>query len=242
MIWLFTDFGLHGPYVGQMQAVLARATPGTPCINLFADAPAFNPKASAYLLPAYTSAMQSGDVCLAVVDPGVGDVNRRPVVLEADGRWYVGPDNGLFALLARRAASARAWQITWRPSHLSDSFHGRDLFAPVAAQLARGEMVPGDEIPPESLDRDWPLQLPEVVYVDHYGNLITGIEASHLSQSDTICLSGHTVVYARTFAEVAVGQPFWYENSNGLIELALNRGAAVAYFGASPGSRFIIQR
>ena len=106
MIALFTDFGLAGPYTGQVKAVLAQQAPGVPVVDLFADLPAGKPKPAAYLLTAYGSWFPSGTVLLAVVDPGVGG-ERRAVVVEADGRFYVGPDNGLFELVLRRAGSAR---------------------------------------------------------------------------------------------------------------------------------------
>ncbi|MBX6322432.1 MAG: SAM-dependent chlorinase/fluorinase, partial [Rhodospirillaceae bacterium] len=138
MIVLFTDFGLHGPYTGQVKAVLHGMAPGMPQIDLFADAPAGDPRASAYLLAAYATWFPAGTVFLCVVDPGVGGP-RPAVIVEADGRWYVGPGNGLFEMVVRRAAIARRWDIAWRPERLSRSFHGRDLFAPVAAMLARGD-------------------------------------------------------------------------------------------------------
>ena len=123
MIVLFTDFGSQGPYTGQMKAVLYQIAPGIPAIDLFADAPVGNPKASAYLLAAYSEWFAAGTVFLSVVDPGVGGT-RPPIILEADGRWYVGPGNGLFELVERRAASARSWDIVWKPERLSASFHG----------------------------------------------------------------------------------------------------------------------
>ncbi len=141
MIILFTDFGLHGPYTGQMKAVLHREAPGVPIVDLFADAPAGDPKAASYLLAAYDDWFGPGTVFLCVVDPGVGGA-RPALIVEADGRWYVGPGNGLFELVLRRAREARRWDIAWRPERLSASFHGRDLFAPVAAMLARGERPP----------------------------------------------------------------------------------------------------
>src|SRR5581483_5751303 len=129
MIVLFSDFGLSGPYIGQVKAVFAEIVPTVPVIDLFADAPAGDPRAGAYLLAAYDDVFPAGTIFFAVVDPGVGTA-RLPVIVLADGRWYVGPDNGLMALVARRAAPATVWEITWRPPHLSASFHGRDLFAP----------------------------------------------------------------------------------------------------------------
>jgi S-adenosylmethionine hydrolase len=177
MIVLFTDFGLHGPYTGQMKAVLHQMAPGISIIDLFADAPAGNPKASAYLLAAYAQWFAAGTTFLCVVDPGVGGT-RPPVVVEADGRWYVGPGNGLFELTRRRAATTRSWDIDLKPQRLSASFHGRDLFAPVAAMLARGEPPPGrprkDDV---DRRRDWPDDLGEIVYVDHFGNAMTGLRA-----------------------------------------------------------------
>ncbi len=138
MIVLFTDFGLEGPYTGQVLAVLHQTAPDIATIPLFADAPAGRPKPCAYLLAAYAAWFPPGTVFLCVVDPGVGSA-RRAVIAEADGRLYVGPDNGLFDLILRRAAISRLWEIAWRPPKLSASFHGRDLFAPVAARLATGK-------------------------------------------------------------------------------------------------------
>ncbi|MFQ5468633.1 MAG: S-adenosyl-l-methionine hydroxide adenosyltransferase family protein, partial [Kiloniellaceae bacterium] len=135
MIVLFTDFGPTGPYMGQVTGALMRDAPGVEIVQLMCDAPAFDPRASAYLLAAYGPDFPEGSVFLAVVDPGVGGP-RAPLALQAGGRWYVGPDNGLLAMVARRAGpAARAWEITWRPARLSATFHGRDLFAPVAARL-----------------------------------------------------------------------------------------------------------
>ena len=173
MIALFTDFGLHGPYTGQMKAVLHQMAPTIPAIDLFADAPAGNPKASAYLLAAYVDWFAAGPVFLSVVDPGVGGT-RPPIILEADGRWYIGPGNGLFELVRRRAKRTRSWDIDWRPERLSASFHGRALFAPVAAMLARGEPPPGRPRKDDADRRaDWPDDLSEIVYLDHFGNALS---------------------------------------------------------------------
>src|SRR5215472_6656404 len=132
MIVLFTDFGLQGPYTGQMKAVLHQMAPGVPAIDLFADAPVGNPKASAYLLAAYAEWFAAETVFLCVVDPGVGGT-RPPLILEADGRWYVGPGNGLFELVQRRASGARCLEGGRRPERLSANFHAPDGEAPVAA-------------------------------------------------------------------------------------------------------------
>jgi S-adenosylmethionine hydrolase len=175
MIVLFTDFGLQGPYTGQMKAVLYQLAPDVPAIDLFADAPVGNPKASAYLLASYAQWFPAGTVFLCVVDPGVGGT-RPPIILEADGRWYVGPGNGLFELIQRRATTTRSLDIDWKPERLSASFHGRDLFAPVAAMLARGEPPPGQARKDDTHRRtDWPDDLCEIVYIDHFGNAMIGL-------------------------------------------------------------------
>src|SRR4029077_3895318 len=108
MIVLFTDFGLAGPYTGQVNAVLHESAPGVPVIQLFADAPAGQPKPAAYLLAAYAAWFPPGTVLLCVVDPGVGGA-RGGLMAGAAGLFYVGPDNGLFELVQRRAASPCCW-------------------------------------------------------------------------------------------------------------------------------------
>lgn len=234
MIVLFTDFGLAGPYVGQMHAVFAQQAPGVPVIDLFHDVPNHDVRAGAYLLPAYARGFPPGTVFVCVVDPGVGGA-RRPVMLRADRRWYVGPDNGLFHVLATRAAQVECLEIRWQPPHPSASFHGRDWFAPVAAQLTRGvvpESAPAALTPPGG---DWPADLAQIVYVDRFGNAVTGLRAAGLARSARLRIRGTTVAFARTYGEVGVGQGFWYENSNGLAEIAVNQGRASESFGIAVG-------
>jgi len=226
MIVLFTDFGLAGPYTGQMKAVLLREAPGVPIVDLFADAPMRDPRASAYLLAAYAAWFPAGAIFLAVVDPGVGGA-RPAMALEADGRWFVGPGNGLFEIVRRRAASSRIIEITWRPTALSASFHGRDLFAPVAAMLARGDAVPGEtRAQGFAAEPGWPDDLPEIVYVDRYGNAMTGLRADRLPAGAALACGGRRIARVRTFGDVQPGAPLWYANSNGLAEIAVNRGRA----------------
>lgn len=234
MIHLFTDFGLEGPYLGEMEAVLRRASPELPVVNLMADAPAFSPRPVAYLLAALAERLEPGDVLLGVVDPGVGS-ERRPVAVEADGRWFVGPDNGLFELVGRRAARVRGFAIAWRPARLSASFHGRDLFAPVAARLARGAT---DGLEPAALTPfpDWPDDLAEVVYVDRYGNAMTGLRAAPLPRDAVLLAAGQRLAHAPTFSAVPPGTPFWYANSSGLAEIAARGASAASLLGLAVGS------
>lgn len=242
MIALFTDFGLAGPYTGQVMAVLQQTAPEIPAISLFADAPAGQPKPSAYLLAAYTAWFPAGTVFLCVVDPGVGSA-RRAVVTEADGQYFVGPDNGLFDLVLRRADQAVLWEIAWRPALLSASFHGRDLFAPVAARLARGDKIaelarPADD---RSAERGWPDDLAEIVYLDHYGNALTGLRGTQVRGTARLKVGGRSITPAATFSAVPKGEAFWYVNSNGLAEIAVNGGSAGALLGLRVGSALVVE-
>lgn len=226
MIVLFTDFGVTGPYVGEMKAVLARLAPSRPVIDLMHDAPAFDARASAYLLAALAASFPSGSVFVGVVDPGVGSA-RDAVFVEADGRIFVGPENGLFAIVARRASDVRAQRIVWRPARLSASFHGRDLFSPAAAMLAGGDDIDSEPIEPASVDRsEWPDDLAEIVYFDRFGNAMTGLRAAKLPADAVLETPGRSFPRARTFSDMAPGAAFWYENSSGLAEIAVNCGRA----------------
>ena len=227
MIVLFTDFGADDIYVAQVKAVLMQqTTSGTPICDLLHSVPNFDARAGAHLLAALHASFPAGSVFLAVVDPGVGG-SREPVVLDADGKAYVGPDNGLLSVVAARAAKARTWRIVWRPPAHSVSFHGRDLFAPVAAWIAAGNLAKDslEEMPALDVNLG-PGDLAEVIYIDHYGNVLTGLRACNVSRSAKIEVNGRQLAYARVFADVPANNAFWYENSVGLVEIAVNGGSA----------------
>ena len=235
MIALFTDYGLQGPYLGQVEATLHRLAPGDKVINLLADAPRYDPRASAYLLAAFSRAFDAGTIFFAVVDPGVGGFQDQPVVLKVDGRWYAGPDNGLFDIVCRRSSQVQCWRIDWRPEVLSTSFHGRDLYAPVVAMIRNNE-IPGAEISWE--DRHgWPDDLYEIIYIDHFGNCMTGVRAEMLDDAGVIKVNDTRLVFADTFSSVAYGSAFWYRNSQGLIEIAVNGGSAAAELNLETGNK-----
>lgn len=243
MLVMCTDFGPGGPYTGQVQAVLAGEAPAVPVISLFDDLPTGRIQSAAYLLPVYVGEFPLDSVFLCVVDPGVGSGNHGPMIMRADGRWYVGPDNGLLAVIEKRARQVNRWHIDWRPKRLSATFHGRDLFAPVAAMLARGEAVPGKEVLTSSADTsDWPDDLAEIVYIDPFGNAMTGLRASSFQEADSLYLAdGKCLKRAVTFADVSPGKGFFYENSNGLLEVAVNRGRAADIFGLAPGDSVVLE-
>jgi S-adenosylmethionine hydrolase len=242
VITLFTDFGVAGPYLGQLRAALQVRAPEVPVIDLMSDVPPCDVMAGAYLLPALAAALPAETVFLCVVDPGVGGA-RPPVIVWADGQAFVGPGNGLFELVVRRASQARCARIDWRPEVLSSSFHGRDLFAPVAAMLARGGAVASTEVPLADFARPaWPDDLARIIHVDNFGNAISGFRADEISACAKIGFSGHSIAAAETFSAVPKGQAFWYKNSSGLLEIAVNQGRADESLGLAPGARLDIEQ
>ena len=236
MIFLFTDFGAGGLYVGQVKAVLAERAPKAPVIDLLHDTPAFNVGAGAHLLAALTARLPRGSVTLAVVDPGVGGP-REPVAVLADGRWFVGPDNGLVSVVAARAKQAQPYSIGWRPQALSASFHGRDLFAPVAAMLARGGRGTAKLKKATLAVSLGAGDLAEIIYVDRFGSLVTGLRAGAVARGRALAVGGRSIPHARVFSAAAPGEVFWYENSLGLVEIAANCASAREQLGLEVGDR-----
>ncbi len=236
VIALFTDFGLGGPYTGQMKAVLARDAPGIEVIELMSDLPPFDPEGAGYLLAALAPELPRGTVFVCVVDPGVGSDERAPWRVEADGRHFVGPGNGLFDPLIAAAGEVRVAEILWRPRHLSATFHGRDLFAPVAARVARGEPVASRALDPEPIRRRTARELARVLYVDAFGNAITGLRAPPDGEAALLEVAGRRLGHALTFAARAPGEAFWHVDSIGLVEVSVNRGSAAERLALGVGS------
>ena len=234
-IVLFTDFGSADLYVGQVKSALRTGAPKAEILDLMHDVPAFDVRAGAHLLDALKSPFPAGSVFFAVVDPGVGSA-RDALILEADHRHYVGPDNGLLSVVAARAARRRWWRITWRPPALSESFHGRDLFAPIAAQLAAGALSSDTRQLITAPSTDFGAgDLAEIIYVDHYGNAHTGLRAGAVQRNAVLTVNGHRFGFARVFSEAPPGGGIWYENSQELIEVAVNCGSAAHAFGIRVG-------
>ena len=239
MILAFTDFGWRGPYLGEMRAAACRLAPQVPYVDLMADAPAFRPDLAAYHLAALARRLEPGDVLLGVVDPGVGGP-RRPMALQADGVWLVGPDNGLFELVMRRADALETHAIAWRPAAMSASFHGRDLFAPTAARLAHGDAT-GLVPEPATRHPDWPDEADRIVHVDAYGNLVSGRRAATVPETTIVLAGDRPIVHARTFSAAGEGDLFWYANSAGLLEIAANAASAATLLGLGPGAALQLQ-
>ncbi|ESQ08794.1 MAG TPA: hypothetical protein DDY14_01595 [Chromatiaceae bacterium] len=224
-IALVTDFG-DGPYTGQLRLLLAALAENVPIIPLLSDLVPFRPDLAGFFLPSLMQRMPSATLYLCVVDPGVGG-SRNVLAARVGNDWLIGPDNGLLVPCLRGCDSVQVFRVQWRPPALSDSFHGRDLFAPLAAQIVQGDLP--DSSPaqiPTLVGSDWPFALAKVCYVDVYGNLISGVRADEVATDRVLRIGHHQVCFARTFCEVPVGTAFWYRNAFGLLEIAVNQGRA----------------
>lgn len=234
-IVLATDYGTSGAYVGQLKSAIYTHAPEAQVIDLIHDLPAFNPRASAYLLASLLEYVPRESVIVGVVDPGVGSA-RRPIVLQGDGYTFTGPDNGLFSMVSRKLSEARWFEIALSTEPASNTFHGRDVFAPVAAQIVSGatpglEPVPGDTL----AGTDWPDDLHEIVYIDHFGNALTGIRYRPADKNRVLKIHGEALRYAPAFHCLTPGEGFWYDNSNGLVEVAVRDGSAALRFDLKVG-------
>ena len=207
-------------------------------IDALHDVPDFDIEAAAHLLASLIKEYPPKSIFLAVVDPSVGG-KRDAIVVKAESQSFVGPDNGLLSLVWQRARRRKCFRIAWRPERLSSSFHGRDLFAPVAAALASRRIprrwLAAKRRPEVLLSAR---ELPRVIYVDHYGNAMTGLR--EFNRSWRLRAGGRSLAYARTFEEAAA--PFWYENNIGLVEIAAPRASAARLLRLRIGSVVTWQR
>lgn len=232
---LLTDFGA-GPYVGQMQLLFSGLAAAVPVVSLIADLPAYRPELASYLLNGLARRMPDRTLYACVVDPGVG-TDRDLLLARCGDAWWLAPDNGLLVPLLRQRTGSQVLRVRWRPAWMSASFHGRDLFMPVAARLANGDWLESTPVGlDELINAHWPAETWRVCYVDSFGNLILGVDANRVSPTAALEAGGHRLKPARTFADVAPGEAFWYCNAFGLVELAVNQGRADERLGLGLGS------
>ena len=225
MIVLLTDYGYLGPYVGQLKAKIYQYAPSATVIDLMHDLPAFNIDAAATIIPAITTNFPENTIFVCVVDPGVGS-ERKAVVIKADSNYYIGPDNGIFSYLNSICQNIKHWEIIWRPEKLSTSFHGRDLFIPIACKLHNTTL----DFQADLKEYNQPTYLtqnskPQIIYFDGFGNAITSINAT-ISKETKLTVGNTIISNASVFSDVPVGNCFWYKNSMGLVEIACNKTSA----------------
>ena len=240
-----SDYGLEDDFVGVCHAVIGRISPEARVIDLTHGLDRHDIRTAAIVLRRALPFCAPG-VHLAVVDPGVG-AERRAIALRTtdDDRILVGPDNGLLSLAAQRFGGiAEVVDVARSPHRLqpvSATFHGRDIFAPVAAALAAGAPLAGagDPLDPDEIVRlDMPLAILEngeltshAVGFDRFGNIMLDVEHPELTGSGfklghAVDVNGHRGVYATTFADVAPGELILYEDAYRTLSLAVNRGSA----------------
>jgi S-adenosyl-L-methionine hydrolase (adenosine-forming) len=222
VVTLTSDFGGDSPYVAAMKAAVLRACPEAQLVDVSHSIEPFAIDTGAFVLWAGTRHFGVRSVHLAVVDPGVGGERRR-LALAVDGRFYVGPDNGLFSVVLEEASSAPQAVVLDQPASGSATFEGRDVFAPAAGRLAAGATLLEVGMPIEVSALVRPADTPRVVWVDRFGNLILSLRppARPLRIGSAI-----VDTIARTFEEAPPDRPFVYEGSMGRLEIGVAYGRA----------------
>jgi S-adenosylmethionine hydrolase len=231
LVTFTSDFGSGSPLVAAMKAVVLAGCPNATLVDVSHEVPRFDVFAGAFMLFAGTRHFGAGSVHLAVVDPGVGS-SRRRLAIRAGGRFYVGPDNGLFAIIIGEVGMQQAVELAPTPGG-APTFEGRDVFAPAAAALASGvplESLGHATAAPKMLDDSGP----RVLWVDGFGNLVTNLKPP----ARRLRIHNHDVVAtAKTYSEARPGEPFVYVGSMGYLEVGVRESRADKLLGARPGMR-----
>ncbi len=232
IITLTTDFGYHDPFIAEMKGVILSIEPSASIVDITHDIEPFNILEAAFVIDSASKYFPPGTIHVVVVDPGVGS-ERRAVLIEAGEQFYVGPDNGVFSDIIRRLQQFRCYHITnesYMLSRESPTFQGRDLFAPVAANLSKG--IHPTEVGPEISDPVL-ITLPgpyasedgligEIVYIDRFGNAITNITAEDLKPFIGNCkvrIRDHYPALVNHYSESPPDNPACLINSSGRLEI-----------------------
>lgn len=236
VLTLTTDFGLSDHYVGAMKGVILGICPDAQIADITHEVTPYAIEEGAYLIAQSCSLFPKRTVHVVVVDPGVGS-SRRAIVMQAEGQYFVGPDNGVFSMIMARAKHALRALSNQKYFHhpVSRTFHGRDIFAPVAAHIASG--VPAGRMgmaiaDPVLLD----LGRPRVLHIDRFGNIVTSLRAADCG-GRIIEIAGMRIAStALHYSEVGPGELFTIEGSSGYVEVSMNRGSAAEKIGCRPGN------
>jgi hypothetical protein len=259
MIALFTDFGTQDGYVAQVKGVILSMNPHATLIDLSHDVGQFDVPQAAYLLEKATRYFPAGTIVVAVVDPGVGSARHPLLVCTQASKCYVGPDNGLFTWVLEREGLREAYLLEqeayFRTSRVSATFHGRDIFAPVAAHLSLGiapacfgqRLTEVVTLPRIQARLEGQTIEGIVLHIDHFGNILTNIPAALLDgvrpgQDITMALSGitRTVPFWRTYADGEPHTLMCLINSNEEFEVACAQGRAIEQVRTRVGERVVI--
>jgi S-adenosylmethionine hydrolase len=242
IVTLLTDFGTADGYVAEMKGVLMVQAPDAVVVDVSHDVPPHDVESGRLALARYWRRFPEGTVHVCIVDPGVGSA-RAALAVESDGRWLVGPDNGLLSpALLMSGARVVAMPV---PAHAAPTFHGRDVFAPAAAALLNGTPLDalGDPVfapvvrrTPEARRLEDGSIAGEVITVDRFGNAITNCLGV---RGGSIEIAGRTLAIARTYGDAPPGTPLALCGSNGLIEIAVRDGSAAAMLGVGRGEAVV---
>jgi len=244
VITLLTDFGTADYFVGAVKGAILSVNPKAVIADITHEIPPQDIEAGAFTLLACYNTFPAGTIHVAVVDPGVGS-ERRPIVVSANEQFFVGPDNGIFSYICDRETSHRTFHITaekyFRPSP-STTFHGRDIFAPVAAALSKGVKPEklgreiDDEVRLEPLDR-----VARIIHIDRFGNCITNITRDQLKAGAGLVIKGKTIRDFRNFyGEDSSSKPFAIWGSAGFLEISVNGASAAKTLGIKRGDKVVI--
>lgn len=248
VITLTTDFGTADGYVGEMKGVILSAAPGVAVVDITHEIEPQDVAGARLLVERCWRRYPPGTVHVVVVDPGVGSP-RRAIAVTADRRFLVGPDNGvLSSALVVPGAEVVTLPV---PADASATFHGRDVFAPAAARLARGEAIGalgGPHPTPVLLDDPEPVELAngvvtgEVVHADRFGNAVTNLRGAVAPVGAMVAIAGRELPLVRTYADVRAGEALALVGSSGRLEIAVRNGHAARVLGLARGSRVMVSR
>ena len=256
LVALFTDFGSSDPYVAQLKGSIKTIAPSAELLDLSHSNAAFDISTASYLLSKSTRTLPPGSIIIAVVDPGVGSGRAGLAVRTQAGRIYLAPDNGILTEVLAREGLADARTLPIATESISSTFHARDLFGPAAARLVNSESFDSLGAKAEKilrLPRNTATVMPnqakgQVLYIDHYGNILTNIPGSELAKLKvglllTVTIKGKSLSlpFLRTYAEAPADRPFALINSDGEFEIAINQGSAARELGIKVGDPVILK-
>jgi S-adenosylmethionine hydrolase len=257
LIGLFTDYGWDDPYVAQVKGVILTINPSARLLDVTHSVAPFNIIEGAYLLDQCAEEFPAGTIFVAVVDPQVG-TERDPILLQTGkGKFFVGPDNGLFTGVIAHEGFGKAWKLDqpqfFRPGDVSHTFHGRDIFGPVAAHLAEGT-DPGQLgsplktimlLPDKQPSFSGGLITAQVQHIDRFGNVILNVEsgsdmAAKLKEGNLVKISigreSYSAPLVATYGDVEKGRLLLLYGSGGLLEIGVNQGSALRQLKVEPGA------
>ncbi len=254
MITLTSDFGLKDPYVGEMKGAILTINPKATIIDLTHDIEKFNIKMAAFTLASAVPYFPKDTVHLAVVDPGVGS-GRRAILIKTKRAYFVGPDNGILMLAAQSQGIERIIELS-NPNlmlpYTSNTFHGRDVFAPSAAYADKGvklgefgqEMKNPIELSFSQVQQINSALISEVIYIDGFGNIVTNIKEKDMPNSKIVNIqlpeASMKVKIGKAFADAKPNELIILVGSSGFAEIAINQGSAASKFSVKVGDKITV--